>query len=421
MKIRPRRRRWYSAMLATHIKDFARSVPLALICIACPPAAEPIIAKEASTATQSARVPDAGTISFILDAQRILMNVTFETPEGGTRNVLTWFNMGMPAPVLTKALYHELGIDRGHPLTMKLGEFSFEAAPETVVDGDGGLANPEFAQRFVPHPVEAMLPAAFFQQAIVTLDYQRRTLTLARPETRKPEGIAVPFAINTKTGLIAPDAEVDGKRYPIVIDAGSGYSWIRGRVLAEWLAKHPDWRRADGAVGLSNYNMLDLPFEKDALLARVPELPIGAITLENVGLLGIGFVMGNIGNSLIGEMFWNNWQQSAPSPVIGWLGGNALKPFKLTIDFPNRVSYWQRQTKADAHDLDQVAITLVRRSGSYFIGGFVRKANPAQSESVTLEGCEIGDELVAVEGLSAWGASIEQVLSAPGARRLRTH
>jgi hypothetical protein len=131
--------------------------------------------------------------------------------------------------------------------------------------------------------------------------------------------------------------------------------------------------------------------------------------------------MGNIGNSFIGEMLWNNWQQSAPSPVIGWLGGNALKPFKLTIDFPNRVSYWQRQTKADAHDLDQVAITLVRRSGSYFIGGFVRKANPGQSESATLEGCEIGDELVAVEGLSARGASIEQVLSAlhgaPGARR----
>ena len=76
---------------------------------------------------------------------------------------------------------------------MKLGGFSSEAAAETVIDGDGGLANPDFARRFAPHPVEAMLPAAFFSKPFITLDYQHRTLTLAQPGARKPTGVAVPL------------------------------------------------------------------------------------------------------------------------------------------------------------------------------------------------------------------------------------
>ncbi len=349
MRTSRQRRRRYNTMLAKIIRDIVFIATLFLGFMVCRLSCEPATAKEAHLAASNARILDVETIPFIVDAQRILMNVTFKTWDGGSRTALTWFNMGMTAPVLTKALYRELGLDRGHPLTMKLGGFSSEAAPETVVDGDGGLANPDFAQRFAPHPVEAMLPAAFFQQAVITLDYQHRTLTLAQPGARKPAGVAVPFAINPKTGLIAVDVEVDSKHYPMVIDAGSGYSWIRGQVLAEWLAAHRDWWRARGAVGLSNYNMLDFPFEKEG------------------------------------------------------------------------VSYWQVQTKADAHDLDQVAITLMRRSGGFFVSGFVRKANLGPKDEARLDGCEIGDELVAVDGLSARGASIEQILSAlhgpPGARR----
>lgn len=417
MNISAQKRNWCHARPFGLVEVFVRSVSIALLAI-CASSSGGSFAKPAG-AHRNAKSVGSETIPFVLDAQRILLNVTFETPDVGSRQALVWFNMGMPAPILTKALYRELGIDRGHNLTIRIGALSLEAAPETVVDGDGGFANPDFAQRFAPHPVEAMLPAWLFQQTLVTLDYQHRALTLAKPEGRKPEGVAVPLSINTTTGLIAVDVVVDGKTYPMVIDAGSGYSWMRGRVLADRLDVHPDWRRAQGAVGLSNYNMLDLAFEKNGMVARVPELAIGPVTLEKVGLLGTGF--GNFGDSLVGDLFWDTWQRSAPSPVIGWLGGNALKPFELTIDFPNRMSYWRRQAKADAHDLDQVPITLVRHSGGYFIGGCVRNTGPSSPESASVEGCEIGDELVAVDGLSARGASIEQVLSAlhgvPGERR----
>lgn len=208
MRTSRQRRRQYNTMLAKPIRDIAFIAILFLSFMVCRPSCEPATAKDAHLAASNARILDVETIPFILDAQRILMTVTFKTPDGGPRTALAWFNMGMPAPVLTKALYRELGLDRGPPLTMKLGGFSSEAAAETVIDGDGGLANPDFAQRFAPHPVEAILPAAFFQQAIITLDYEHRTLTLTQPGGRKPAGVAVPFVLNPKTGLIAVDVEV---------------------------------------------------------------------------------------------------------------------------------------------------------------------------------------------------------------------
>ncbi len=366
----------------------------------------------ASGARRAEQSSDVVAIPFILDAQRILMNVSFARPDGAIRHALVWLNMGMPAPVLTKALYRELRIDRGEPLNLRLGEDSIVAAPDTIVDGDGGLANPDFNQRFSPYLVEAMIPAGLLRRYVVTIDYQRRILSLAAPGARKPEGTAVPFAFNEKTGLIAVDAVVDGAAFPMVVDAGSGYSWMRGDMVARWLAAHPDWRRAEGAVGPANYNMLDYDFEKQGTIARIPQISVGAVDLKNLGVLGTGPVLGRLGDSLFCDLFWDNWQKAAPGPAAGWLGANALKPFKLSIDFPNRVSYWRAQTKADAHDLDQVGVTLVRRADGYFIGGIVRKADRDGGEDETVEGVEIGDELIAVNGLAVRGLTRDQVLSA---------
>ncbi len=354
------------------------------------------------------------TIPFTLDAQRVILEVAFRTPDGGSRKTLVWFNMGMPAPVLSKALYRELGIDRGQPLRFSIGEDAIEIAPRAVVDGDGGVGAPDFAHLFAPRPVEAMLPAAIFQRFAVTLDYRRRTLTLTQPGAQNADSVAAPCAVNPKTGLVTVEAAIAGALYPVVIDAGSGYSWMRGDIVAKWLAAHPEWRRASGAVGESNANMIDLAFEKEGVVLRPPEISIGDLRLQNVGLLGTE-------DGLIGDFFWDNWGKAASGPVIGWLGGNVLKDFKLTIDYPNRMTYWRRESDGDSHDLDQVGLTLVRRSDRYFVGGIVRKANIGGADDPTVGGVEIGDELVEVDGLNVQGAPKDAVLAAlhgkPGERR----
>jgi hypothetical protein len=380
-----------------------------------------VVERAVSFSTTREGRPAITTVPFVLDAQRILLEATFETPDGAPRTTLVWLNMGMSAPALTAPLFRELAIDRGRPLDIRLGDLAVRLPSRAVVDGDGkNVGDPEFAQLFGPYRVEAMLPMGLFQDLVVTIDYRRRLLTLARPGARRPRGVPVPCKIEPRTGLVTVEAVVDGRSYPFVIDAGAGYSWMRGETLAQWLAAHPRWLRARGAVGLANNAMLDFAFETEGTLARAPEIAIGDVRLRNVGLLGTGPILGPL-DALVGDVFWDNWQKSAPEPVVGWLGGNALKPFTVTIDYPGRTIYWQAESEPDAHDLDQVAVTLARREGRYLIGGLVRVG---ASENPSVVGLEIGDELVAVDGAPVVGASKDEVLAAlhgaPGERRVLT-
>lgn len=343
---------------------------------------------------------------FLLDGGRILIEAAFTRPDGSTRSALAFFNMGMARTVLAKELHAELGLDRGALLRYATADAEFAIGADAVDIARDDFTGLSLDQMFGPRKVEAIL----------ILDYARRRIAIEEPGKSAPLGVAIPIELNSQTGLASAEIDVGGKPHAFVVDAGSGYCWMRGLTLKEWLAAAPEWRRAEGAIGRANYNMIDFAFEKHGTVARVPEMRIGAVALGDVGILGTGPLLGNFTDSLVGEIFWDNWQQSAPKPVTGWLGANALQHFRLTIDYQNRVSYWLRQSAPDPHDLDQPGLTLVRRDGRFFVGGLVR---PVQGEALT--GVNVGDELAAVGGLDARTASKEAVLAAlharPGERR----
>lgn len=225
----------------------------------------------------------------------------------------------------------------------------------------------------------------------------------------------MPIDLNAQTGLASVNTSVDGRRYAFVIDAGSGYSWMRGAALDPWLQAHPDWRKAQGAIGAANYNMFDFDFEKRGTIARLPMLRFGALEVKDVGVLGTAPLLGGYIDALTGDLFWDNWQRSAAGPVTGWLGANVLSRYALTLDYPNRVSYWRQVAEADAHDLDSAGVTLVRRGERYFIGGVIGSPDA---------GAAIGDEFLAVDGAPAPGAARGAVLAAlrgnPGEKRRLT-
>ena len=373
----------------------------------------------AAALAKPAPKPPSSVLHFALDAGRILVEARFKTPDGGTRNAIAWFNMGMKAPVLTKALYAELGIDRGAPLRLAIGETVLEAAAPGVRDDGDSADIIAFPQYFGPHKVEAMLPASLFLDHRLTLDYKSRTLAVEPSGEGRPQGVAVPIALNAETGLCSVAARIDGRDYAFVLDAGSGYSWMRGAVLALWLEAHPDWRRAQGAIGAANYNMLDFDFEKRGTVARLPSLQIGALELKQLGMFGSAPLLGGYIDALTGDLFWDDWQKSAPGPVVGWLGANVLARYALTIDYPNKMTYWRALAEPDPHDLDSVGVTLVRRNGRYFIGGLVQTAAQPAGEGVLA-----GDELLRVGDLPAQGAARGVVLAAlrgkPGETRKLT-
>ena len=212
-----------------------------------------------------------------------------------------------------------------------------------------------------------MLPAAVLQNYQLVIDYRQRSLTVAQPGTLTLTGVAVPATVDPATGLATVDVSIDGHSYAVTLDAGSTYTWLRRSTVEGWLSVHPDWQRGRGAVGASNMRMADDGIESAGILVRIPAVRLGSLTLRDLGALAVGR------SKEIGD-FMDWYSKKNARPVIGWLGGNALQAFRLAIDYPNRMTYWQRQSRAEARGLEQVGLTLAKEHGRYFVAAVVARA-----------------------------------------------
>ena len=336
--------------------------------------------------------PASGSTPFVLDGNRMYAELSFVRPDGSFHKTFAFVDMGSPSTILTESLFKGLQLDQKKPLIFRVGDFSVQ-----IPAGDVTSEHREPYSLGSGRTVEAMLPAGVLQKYQIVIDYQNRTLTFAQPGTLRPKGIPTAFHINNKTGLIAVDASLDGKPYRITIDNGSAYTWFRQSTVKGWLATHPEWERGVGAVGASNMMMAGGAIEALGILARIPEITIGSLVLKEVGVLGPG-----PGEGFLKNLF--DWYSTKnPLPVIGWIGGNVLKAFRLTIDYPNRTVYWLQQTDPDSRDLDQVGLTLKAQGADFIVAAVATKNGKPAVEHV-----QPGDKLIRVDDLetkhATWGA-----------------
>jgi hypothetical protein len=348
-----------------------------------------------------------GVTAFELDGNRIYAELGFLRPDGTIHRALAFVDMGSSSMTLRESLFNELRLDQNGALKFKVGDLSVEVPRTQTLSEHREPSSIGSALK-----VEAMLPAGVLQRYQVVIDYRRRTLTLAEPHTFRPEGIPVPFHINSKTGLIAVDASIDGKPYPITIDNGSAYTWFRQSAASTWLASHPAWARGVGAVGASNMMMSGDGTETLGTLLRIPEISLGSLILKDVGALAAG-----PGRTFSGDVDLFDWySQKNAGSVIGWIGGNVLKGFRLTIDYRDHLTYWLKQADPDARDLDQVGLTLRRDGDKYFVAAVASK-----NGKPTVEGVSAGDRLIRVGeleiGTAPWGAIYAAMHGKPGEPR----
>lgn len=351
-------------------------------------------------------LPASGTTPFVLDGNRMYAELSFVRPDGSIHRALAFADLGSPSMVITAALFKELHIDQGTVLSFRIGDLTVKVPAKDVA---ADPAEPYSVGSSLK--VEAVLPARVLQRHEVVLDYQNRKMTLALAGTIKHEGIPVPFRIHPQTGLIAVDAHINGESYPITIDNGSAYTWFRQDAAKPWLVAHADWERGVGAVGAANMMMAGDGAENSGILIRIPEIRVGPLKLDNVGVLAAGE------SRVSGNQSLFDWYSTKNAvPVIGWMGGNVLKSFRLTIDYPNRTIYWLRQTGPD-DDLNQVGLTLKAQSGQYFVAAVSTKNGKA-----TVEGVQVGDKLIRIDSLQTQGATWGQIYNAlhgkPGETRV---
>ncbi|MCF4126756.1 peptide-binding protein [Methylobacterium sp. SyP6R] len=352
------------------------------------------------------------TLPLVQASHRWLIDLVFLRPDGSERRALAWVNLGMPSPVLSRALFRDLGLDQGCDLAFRLGAATVRLAGSSVVDGPRLPGGQDLlAQIFAPRPVEAVLPAGVLRAFAVALDPAAGTLTLGLSGSLPARGVAVPVAIVPESGLVTAEAAVANERLTLVLDPGASYTWLRGRTAASWRERHPNWERAQGAVGRSAIAMVDLGLEQEGTVLRLPEMALGPLVLPEVGALATGPLGGAVAEAALGEIFWDTWQKPAGRQVDGWLGNNVLGDGRLTIDYAAGWARFERQRRPDPNDLDGIGLTLVRHDEGYAVGRVVTRAGFS-----LVDGAAPGDVLRRVDGRPIAGLAPDAVLSALSGR-----
>lgn len=353
-------------------------------------------------------------VPFLLDHNRAIVEVEFVRADGTIRVARAWVDTGDPILSLTEPLARDLGLDLP---ARNEGERSLElpwSPPMRLggmpLDTQGVTArvHPRAAVQPGIH-AEANLPASVLRNSCVVLDYPARLLTVARPGVLQPRGTAIPCRVHPETGLFMITVMADGEKIPLGVDNGSAGTWVSDRLTAAWTGRHPDWPHATGAVGSANF--FGFPFESSGTLLSLPELGLGPLRLRNVGLLGLE------------QKLFDWYSRKSAGPVLGFLGANVLRGFRLEIDFPNQMTYWEAGAPADTRDsggsgdsgdfgnfgdFDIVGLTIRPGADSTFaVAGVVtRNGQPA------VPGVQPGDRIVRIDTLDTSHATMGAVVDA---------
>ncbi len=351
----------------------------------------------------------SATVPFTRDHNRMTVAVDFVRPDGSVRVARAWVDTGSADLTLARPLAQDLGIDVS---ALEAGARSLVLDPPAPPLRFGGLTLPTagIGVRVVGGAVvlpgvdaEATLPASLFRADHVVFDYPARRLTVARPGVLTPRGVGIACRVNAETGLFMITATADGDTLRLGIDTGSAGTWVRDALTARWQARHADWPQATGAAGSANF--FGFPFEVQGVLMRLPELELDGLRVGAIGLLGLD------------QSLFDWYARKSAGPVDGFLGANVLQGFRLEVDFPNRMTYWEAGAAVAPGDLDIVGLTLrPEADGGLSIAGVVHVAGAPVVDSV-----EPGDRLLRVDELEVASATMGEIVNAlrgePGSRR----
>jgi len=319
------------------------------------------------------------TVPFVLDHNRMTVEIEFVRPDGTLRKAQAWVDLGSEFVVVGEPLARDLGLDLA--ALQKAPKEAVESAPPSPPLRVGGLALDVSGIKVLIRPgarwrpgvvADAMLPASALRHDHVVFDYPARRMTIARPGALEPRGVAVPCRFNAETGLLQVDATVDGRTLALGVDNGSTGTWVSSTLTSDWQKRHPDWPHAVGAVGSANF--WGISIETTGTLMRLPGLGLASMTVRDVALLGIG------------QEIFDWYSTKSAGPVVGFIGANVLRRFRFEIDYPGRMTYWEAGAEIEPRDLDIVGLTIrAERDGSYTIAGVTTKDGTPTVEGV--EGC----------------------------------
>jgi hypothetical protein len=299
---------------------------------------------------QRTACPAVGMEFMAVEGNSPIITLQFKGQNGRTRSARFAFDSGGGAVILDSALASGLGLT---PSGTAIGEFGEQYAPVNLPPASiGGFpvnfgASTAFihlgANSFdTRHHVEGLLPGKAFEQYQVVLDYPQHRFSVAPSGCIPHRGVAVESPYLPASGHPRIVVNVLNKEYGMLLDTGPGVTLARRDLLEFWIAAHPEWATSTGASGEANVPKGD----GKELLLRVPEMEWGPFHIRNV-------VMVSRPNGVYDA---NNFE--TPQAIVGALGGNVLRCFRVEIDYPHGKTYLEQVRQPDRNDMNSAGLVL---------------------------------------------------------------
>ncbi|HEX5411922.1 MAG TPA: PDZ domain-containing protein [Terriglobia bacterium] len=240
---------------------------------------------------------------------------------------------------------------------------------------------------------EGFLPATVLRHYDVVFDYPAHRFTISKPGKIVHQGKPLPVLVSPSTGFVRLTATVAGRPYGFMLDTGAAYTGVSRTLMDEWAAQHPQWPHSIGAVGAAN--MAGGQFDVENALMRIPKMSLGSFLLRNVGM--VSRPPGVYERLVSGEM---------GSPVIGAIAGNVLRHFRVEVDYPAGIAYFESSGSDDATDLNCLGLVVqVKGNNTVLVSGVAKREGRPE-----VPGVEAGDILLQVDDHELTGTSLAEVL-----------
>lgn len=277
---------------------------------------------------------DSVTVPLIVEGNRPYVLVTFQKPDGSTRQARFLLDTGGGGFLLTEPLARELGLTMGpvsreegqnyasvtSALTARIGTVSLALNPQrivVIVGRDNVLPTATAGH------AEGMVPGHVLARYHVVFDYPAATFTLASPGMITPRGTPVPMPVSTPQGFPRTEWEIGGTKYGMLLDTGASFTMVSEVRLKEWGQNHPEWPRHPGAFGEAatlGGQTLETMFLPQATWAAFPLREVGVVS-QREGTF---------------ERFMSGMMRQ---PIVGSLAGNVLKGFRVELDYAHEKLY----------------------------------------------------------------------------------
>jgi hypothetical protein len=354
--------------------------------------------------------PKSVTIPITLDHNRVVIDVYLPLPDGTAKRIRGWVDNGNPDLEMSRRAATLMG------LNVTCDDKACTAPPPATITlhdtktGDMQISLANIKEVKIPlKPVSAAtvmvpgmsaeinLPASILRHYDVLIDFPDREFTIAQPGTLKFKGISSKVLINADNGLIQVPSQIENKKYNLALDIGASISFLSQDFSDKLQAAHPDWPHMTGAIGPAN--MWGWAEEPTWKLLRLDRLQFGPLYLTSVAATGFPKDV----------MDW--FEKRAGVATIGLLGSNALLNYRIGLDYAHATVYFDIGSTFKAPDFDVIGFTLRPEDDGRFTILGIADFDGKPSVPGLPDGVQIGDHLMAVDGIPVPDSTMGQVWS----------